>query len=92
MHFVFYGKDKADSLQLRLDNRAAHIEWLKSNPIPIAGPLLDENGDMVGSMVVCEAKDHAAASTMFANDPYAKAGLFASSEITPWKWVIGASE
>lgn len=92
MHFVFYGKDKAGSLQLRLDNRAAHIEWLKSNPIPIAGPLLDESGDMVGSMVVCEAKDKAAARALFANDPYAKAGLFASSEITPWKWVIGATE
>lgn len=90
MHFVFYGTDKANSLQIRLDNRPAHVEWLKSSPIPLAGPLLDENGDMCGSMVVCEAKDQAAAEALFATDPYAKASLFASSSITPWKWVIGA--
>lgn len=89
MHFVFYGTDKANSLQIRLDNRPAHVEWLKSSPIPLAGPLLDGNGDMCGSMVVCEAEDQAAAEALFATDPYAKAGLFASSSITPWKWVIG---
>ena len=92
MHFVFYGTDKANSLQLRLDTRAAHIEWLNSSPIPLAGPLLDENGEMCGSMVVCEAENQAAADDLFANDPYAKDGLFAKREITPWKWVIGTAE
>ena len=57
MHFVFYGKDKKGALQVRVDNRPAHVEWLKSNPIVLAGPMLDENGDMSGSMVVCEAED-----------------------------------
>lgn len=90
MHFVFYGKDKADSLDLRLSNRPAHVEWLKSSPIPVAGPILDGNGNPSGSMVICEAQDQAAAEALFANDPYAIAGLFASTEIRPWKWVIGA--
>lgn len=89
MHFVFYGKDKKGGLQLRLDNREAHIKWLKSQPIPLAGPLLDEAGTMCGSMVVCEAEDLASAQALFSADPYAKAGLFDSSEITPWKWVVG---
>lgn len=92
MHFVFYGKDKTGGLPLRLENREAHIQWLKSQPIPLAGPLLDENGDMCGSMVVCEAEDQAAANALFATDPYAKAGLFASTEITPWKWVVGTTK
>ena len=90
MHFVFYGKDKKGALQVRVDNRPAHVEWLKSNPIVLAGPMLDENGDMSGSMVVCEAADQAAADALFATDPYGKAGLFESVEISPWKWVIGA--
>ena len=51
MHFVFYGKDKKGALQVRVDNRPTHVEWLKSNPIVLAGPMLDENGDMSGSMV-----------------------------------------
>jgi len=92
MHFVFYGKDKKDHLQTRLDNRPAHVAWLKSNPIALAGPLLDEKGDMCGSMLVCEAEDYAAAEALFATDPYKKADLFASTQITQWKWVIGAPE
>lgn len=90
MHFVFYGKDNENSLDLRLGNRPAHVEWLKSNPIPVAGPILDENGNPVGSMVICEAADQAAAEALFSSDPYAVAGLFASTEIRPWRWVIGA--
>ena len=53
MHFVFYGKDKKGALQVRVDNRPAHVEWLKSNPIVLAGPMLDEKGDMSDSIVVC---------------------------------------
>ena len=92
MHFVFYGKDKPDSLALRLDNRADHLVWLKENPIPIAGPLLDAAGNPCGSMVICEAADQAAAMTLFASDPYARVGLFASTEILPWKWVVGTPQ
>lgn len=92
MHFVFYGKDKENSLQLRLDNRPEHVVWLKENPIPVAGPLIDEKGDPCGSMVICEAQDQKAAEALFATDPYAKAGLFSSTEVKPWKWVIGAPE
>lgn len=92
MYFVFYGKDKPDHLHVRMENRPAHVEWLKSSPIPVAGPLLDGNGDPNGSMVIMEADSQADAEALFADDPYAKAGLFASSEIKPWKWVIGAVE
>ena len=92
MNFVFYGTDKPDHLDVRVSTRDAHIEWLKSQPIVLAGPRLDEKGDMMGSMVVCEAKDLAAAQALFATDPYAEAGLFASTEISAWKWVIGAPE
>jgi hypothetical protein len=92
MHYVFYGTDKPDSLDLRVENRPAHVAWLKNQPIPLAGPLLNANGDMMGSMVVCEADSIEEAKTMFEADPYAQAGLFASTEITPWNWVIGKPE
>lgn len=92
MHFVFYGKDKSGHLQVRMENRPAHVEWLKGNPIALAGPLLDENGEMCGSMVVCEAASQEDAERLFAEDPYAKAGLFETTSIAPWKWVIGAPD
>lgn len=52
------------------------------------GPFLDAAGNPNGSLVIIEAKDQAEAEAIAANDPYAKAGLFASVEIRPWKWLI----
>ena len=38
------------------------------------------------------APTEATATALLAEDPYAKAGLFASVETTPWKWVVGRPE
>lgn len=53
-----------------------------------AGPFLDSAGNPNGSLVIIEAKDKADAEAIAARDPYAIAGLFASVEICPWKWLI----
>ena len=47
---------------------------------------------MTGSLLVIEADDIAAARAFAAADPYAKAGLFASVDIRPWKWIFGNPE
>ena len=90
MRVVLMAKDKAGALQTRLDNRADHVAYLKSNSIvEMAGPLLDDDGDMCGSMIVLEVDDMTAAEAFAADDPYAKAGLFESVELTAWNKVIG---
>ena len=90
MHYVFYGKDKPGHLQTRLDNRAAHVEWLKTQPVVLAGPYLDDDEEtMIGSFVVLEVPDRPTAHAVLEKDPYAIAGLFESFELRPWKWVIG---
>ena len=53
-----------------------------------AGPLLDEAGEMAGSLVILDVTDMSAAQDWAANDPYAKAGLFESVELMAWKKVI----
>ena len=53
-----------------------------------AGPFLD-NGTMTGSLVVIDVADKPAAEGWAANDPYARAGLFAKVRIEEWKKVIG---
>jgi uncharacterized protein YciI len=53
-----------------------------------AGPLLDDAGEMIGSLVILEVQDMAAAQVWADNDPYAKAGLFDSVELIEWKKVI----
>ncbi len=89
MHFVAILTDRDDGLPVRLENRPAHIEWLKAAGVAIAGPFLDAKGDMVGSLLIIEADDEAGARDILAGDPYAKAGLFKESVVRPWRWAVG---
>lgn len=92
MLFALLCKDKAGHLQVRLDNRPAHVAFLNGlnaeGKLAFAGPFLDADGKPNGSLVVIEAADHAAAGTLAASDPYAKAGLFEAVDIRPWNWVF----
>ena len=88
MLIALIAKDKAGALQTRLDNRPAHVDYLKSTGVVSqAGPLLDGE-DMIGSLVILDVEDMAAAQAWADNDPYAKAGLFETVELIPWKKVI----
>lgn len=90
MFFVLHCFDKADHLQVRMDNRPAHVEYLKSFGVKLhaAGPTLDEQGNMNGSVVILDLADKAEAEAFAAGDPYAKAGLFQQVIISPWKKVL----
>ncbi len=92
MLFVLTAIDKPDSLALRMATREAHFDYAKATGvIRLGGPFLSETGEMAGSMIVIEAADMAAAKAWAANDPYAKAGLFAKTEIRPWKVTFNPS-
>ena len=81
--------DKPNALEIRLANRAAHLDYLKeTGVVEMAGPFLDGEA-MVGSLLVLEVETLEQAQAWAANDPYAKAGLFASVDIRAWKKVIG---
>ena len=86
MLFVLVAIDKENSLALRMATREAHFAYAReTNLIRMGGPFLDSKGDMAGSLIIFEAEDLEAAKRWHAGDPYAKAGLFARSEIRPWK-------
>lgn len=81
--------DKANHLDVRTQNRAAHLEYIKSSGIVSqAGPFVDENGNMIGSLIVLEVDDFSEAQDWAQNDPYAKAGLFDSAQLIRWNKVI----
>ncbi|RLK03612.1 YciI family protein [Ruegeria conchae] len=89
MLIALIARDKAGALQTRLDNRAAHLAYIDDTGVVAqAGPLL-EGDAMIGSLVILDVDDLAAAEAWAANDPYALAGLFDSVELIPWKKVIG---
>lgn len=82
--------DKPGHLETRLANRDDHIAHLKgSGLVDMAGPFLDDNGGMCGSLIVLEVEDMAQAKDWAANDPYAKAGLFEDVRLEIWNKVIG---
>lgn len=89
MLFALTCLDKPGALQIRLDNRAAHLDFLNaSGKVVFAGPFIEADTP-VGSLVVIEAADRAEAETFAAADPYAKAGLFQDVTIREWRKVIG---
>ena len=90
-HFVLTAKDKPGALPLRVATRPAHLEWIAQHRdmIRIAGPLLDEAGEMIGSLFILEAESLVQAKTVVAADPFAQAGVFETVEVTPWRVSIG---
>lgn len=85
MLFGFTGTDKADSLQLRMDTRPVHLEFLKNPPagitVKVASPRIGEDGKPMGSMIIIDAPDKDAAQDFFAADPYAKVDLFQATTL-----------
>jgi len=93
MHVVLYCRDKAGSVDLRLANRPAHLEFAKSQQcIRMAGPMLGADGStMIGSLFVLEVGDLASAEAFNQADPYTRAGLWQSVAIHPFRWLLPES-
>ena len=90
MRVALICKDKPGAVAVRLDNRSAHLAYIAATGVvELAGPLLDEAGQMCGSLIVLEVADLATARGWAAADPYAVAGLFDSVTINAWKKVVG---
>ncbi|MFT4782633.1 MAG: hypothetical protein ACI9IV_000362 [Paracoccaceae bacterium] len=82
--------DKPGALAVRQNTRADHVAYLKSSQaVQQAGPFLDANGEMCGSLIILEVADMAQAEAWVAGDPYGAAGLFETVTLRPWNRVIG---
>ncbi len=92
MLFAVICNDKPGHLQVRVDNRPAHVAFLEGlhaqKQLAFAGPFLDGDGKPCGSLVVIEAEDLASAKALAAQDPFARVGLFATVEVRAWNWVF----
>ncbi len=93
MLFVATCTDKPDSMAKRLETRPAHLAYLASlgARVKLGGALLTaDQKAAVGSLIVFEAADEAEVAALLANDPYAKAQLFADVDVKPWRQAVGA--
>ena len=84
-------KDKPGALETRLATRPKHLAYLaESRILKLAGALLDDDGNPVGSILIVEAEDKAAAQAQADNDPFTAAGVFESVEVHFWRLAIGS--
>ncbi|MGE0114401.1 MAG: YciI family protein [Steroidobacteraceae bacterium] len=73
------------SAELRDQHRGTHIAYRKSlgSDLVLAGPLLDDDGNPNGSVVIIAAASRNAAETVAGRDPYLAAGVFALKSVRP---------
>ena len=90
--FCLIGRDGPRGLELRKLHREAHL----ANVAPLkdaghmayAGPLIDEEGQPCGSILIFHADDLAAARRFASADPYVVQGVFASHEVIETRAVM----
>jgi uncharacterized protein YciI len=94
MLFCLLNTDRPGRLDLRMSTRPAHLEFLDARAARIVsgGAVLDASGQPCGTLLVIDVEDRAAAEAFAAADPYAKAGLFESSIVRPFRQVFKDGE
>ncbi len=92
MLFIATCVDKPQSLDTRLANRPAHLAYLEGlgSKVKIGGAMLAEDlKTPVGSVLIFEGDSETAIRAILAEDPYARAGLFDSVTVKPWRQAVG---
>ena len=91
--YAFIGHDGPRGAELRKIHRGAHLvgidELVAEDRIRHAGPLLDESGAPVGSLILFEAKSLDAAQRVAARDPYVTEGIFERWQVNETRVVRG---
>lgn len=92
MPIVVIARDAPGSAAPRQAQLAAHLAHVETviDRILVAGPLRDPaGGAIVGSLLVLDVADEAAARAFMAADPYHAAGVWSSLECTVFSGAAG---
>ncbi|WMT91899.1 YciI family protein [Pelagibacterium sp. H642] len=93
MYFAIIARDNTEpgTLEKRLANRDAHLEKIHAmkaeGSIIDGGAMLNDDGDMVGSIVLCHFPDRAALDAYLAEEIYATQRVWGDIEIVPFRRV-----
>lgn len=88
MPYAILTFDKPNSLALRNEYRAVHLDYLTEHKDKLlaAGAKLDENGEGgYGGIIIVDTNDRDEAEAFIQNDPFYKAKLFSSVEVVRWR-------
>jgi hypothetical protein len=86
-YFVIDFRDKPNAFEVRAAAREAHLAYIKElgAQVKLGGPYVDEQGRMIGSLIIVEADTIDEVRSLHDKDPYRQAGLFETSTITEWR-------
>ena len=86
--------DDPEALDRRMAARPRHLEGIaplvEGGHIPLGGPILDDEGRMIGSMIIADFPDRAALDEWVTNDPYVTGDVWRDIEVVPWRASVGA--
>ncbi len=87
MLYMVYGVDKpgSEGREIRAAARPAHFEYLQqhADKVVLGGATLaDDNETRTGSVLIINVADRKAADEFLLNEPFRKAGLFATVTVT----------
>jgi uncharacterized protein YciI len=86
MLYIIYQEDRPDGAAIRAATRDEHFAYLDKheNILLLGGAMLADDGKntRVGSVLIVNVPDRAAAEQFSENEPFRKAGLFSSVKVT----------
>jgi uncharacterized protein YciI len=85
MLFIVYQEDRDDGEAIRAATRDSHLAYLAQHEdiLVLGGALLADDSDKrLGSCLIINVADRAAAEEFSRNEPFRRAGLFKSVKIT----------
>jgi uncharacterized protein YciI len=91
MQFLLLAYDGTDpeALQRRLKVRESHLDKIenlkKTGEFLFGGAILDENGKMIGSMIVYDFPDRQSLDEILKDEPYITGGVWKKIEIKPFR-------
>ena len=90
MTYLVTCHDKKDSLNLRLSTREKHLKYLNKfkKQIMLAGPILDEDKNPIGTVLILYYDKLEQVNDFLKNDPYTQVKLFKKISILEFKKVL----
>ena len=96
MEFLVVARDGSGegAIERRQRTRPTHLASIaplvEGGNILVGGAILNEAGDMVGSMLLVDFPERSDVDAWLAADPYVTDGVWREIEVTPFRTAVGA--
>jgi uncharacterized protein len=96
MEFVVIARDgtDAEAKERRRSVRPAHLDgirpFVERGHVEVGGAILDDEGDMVGSVLLVDFPTRVDLDRWLEGDPYVTQGVWQQIEVQPFRTAVGA--